>query len=174
MIEPAKLPPQEYLAECLFYEAATGKLYWKVRPEHHFKHSGTRTYWNRRYAGTAAFNTSAEWGYLRGHLDKQPYLAHRVVWKLVRGTEPPPLVDHKDQDPINNRDENLREATTPQNCINSAKRSNVRYVEKLRKWRARTTYQGKRVHIGYFATEREAVAAQTAKSREFHGEFAPR
>lgn len=174
MIDPITLPPQAYLKECLRYEAATGKLFWKARPVEHFKHAGTCRYWNRRYAGTPAFNIPTEWGYLRGNLDKRAYLAHRVVWKLVRGTEPPPLVDHEDQTPTNNRDENLREATTPQNCINSAKRSKVSFDKGQGKWRARTTIDGKRIHIGWFVTEEAALQAQIVHSRAVHGEFAPR
>lgn len=169
----ATLPPQKFLKEALRYDAATGKLYWRKRPLHHFSTEGQQRRWNRRYPGKEAFATADPvWGYLRGRIGKQSFLAHRVVWKMVRDTEPPPIVDHRDRNPKNNRDKNLREATNTQNCLNG-KRSGVSFDSGHQKWRARVTVGGKRVCLGRYGTEREALEARRARAVVEYGEFAP-
>lgn len=171
-MKPTTLPPQKYLREALRYERSTGRLFWRTRPRSHFKKAGTRAYWNRRYAGTEAFAAvMPTWGHLRGRLDKQSFLAHRVVWKLVRGTEPPPIIDHKDRNPKNNRNKNLRAATNAQNCANG-KRQGIYFDKAHDRWRAHVSVNGKKKQIGEFSTREEAFAARVAKAREIYGEFA--
>jgi hypothetical protein len=119
-----------------------------------------------------AFTDVTYWGHRRGHVAKHSFLAHRVIWKIMTGREPPPVVDHKDRDGQNNRWENLREATTSQNCINTT-RAGVN-PRRNGKWRARATLvDGKRIHLGDFNSREEAVQARAEKHRELHGEFAP-
>lgn len=171
IVKPILLPSQEYLAECLRYDPSSGKLFWKERPLSHFKHPGTGRYWNRRHAGTEAFATPAEWGYLRGNLNKRAYLAHRIVWKLVRGTEPPDIVDHRDGIPTNNRDENLREATNAQNCSNG-KRKGYYFDAGKGYWVAHVSIGGKKTAVAYCKTEQDAAAARKEAAEKHYGEFA--
>ncbi|MDY7116588.1 HNH endonuclease signature motif containing protein [Halomonas sp. SSL-5] len=44
--------------------------------------------------------------------------AHRVIWKLVTGQEPPDQIDHFDGNGLNNRWENLRDGTNAVNAKN--------------------------------------------------------
>ena len=42
----------DYVEECFLIEGEN--LYWKARPQHHFKCYGEQRRWNRRYAGKLA------------------------------------------------------------------------------------------------------------------------
>lgn len=171
MIDPVKIPEQKFLRECLRYDRSTGKLFWRKRPAHHFVHVREYRRWNTRYAGLEAFVHVTKWGHRRGRLDGVSYLAHRIIWKLVTGKEPPDVIDHRDRDGQNNRWRNLRKATTPQNCINGS-RQGV-HVQRGR-WRARVTGKaGERIHVGYFSSKEEALIARRNKNAELHGKFAP-
>ena len=170
-MKPRKLPSLEYLRECFLYDEHSGKLFWKNRPRKHFASIREWKRWNTRYAGGEAFPETTKHGHKRGRLDGKTLLAHRVVWKVVVGSEPPDVIDHKDRDEANNRWQNLRETTHAQNAVN---RGVSGVHSQCGRWRARATLPGgKRVHIGYFGTREEAMAARKAKNLELHGEFSP-
>ena len=103
-------------------------------------------------------------------------LMHREVLGAAYGV----LVDHRDHDGLNNRRDNLREATRTQNAQNSASRSsNTSGVQGVcfhighQRWRARITVHGERIHLGHFAAFEEAVRVRRAAELEYFGEFAP-
>lgn len=82
------------------------------------------------------------------------------------------IVDHINNDGLDNRRENLRAATKAQNAMNHAKRKgNYRGVfwnAQNKNWRARI---GNR-EVGSFATEEEAARAWNEKAKSVFGEFA--
>ena len=88
------------------------------------------------------------------------------------------IVDHKDRDTLNNRADNLREATHAGNAVNktpSKKRAGyvgVSYYPKTDRWTASVGHKMKRIHVGYFSTAREAALARDAAALALHGEFA--
>jgi hypothetical protein len=90
-------------------------------------------------------------------------------------------VDHKNGDGLDNRRENLREATAAQNARNAKKRpsaaSKFKGVNRDtsrtdRIWRARIRVDCKLIHLGRFSTEEEAARAYDEAARRLHGEFA--
>ena len=86
------------------------------------------------------------------------------------------FTDHINGNSLDNRLINLRYATPSQNAFNkpSQEGSTSRYkgVSKAgKKWRAQLQFNKKKIQIGYFPTELEALDAYEAKAKELFGEF---
>lgn len=73
--------------------------------------------WNAKFAGKEAFTAVSNVGYRIGLIDGVPYVAARVVWKLVHGYDPVE-VDHINRAKDDNRLCNLREVNRSMNCLN--------------------------------------------------------
>jgi hypothetical protein len=99
-------------------------------------------------------------------VDGRLYLVHRLVWLFHNG-ELPPVIDHIDCDPSNNRIENLRPLDRSRNGLNRKhpkKNSKTQvlgvYYDKSRdKYGAEIRIDGIKRHLGRFATAQEAHAA---------------
>jgi hypothetical protein len=111
-------------------------------------------------------------------INNKAYLIHRLIFLYHHGYLPK-VVDHKDRNPLNNRIENLRAATTAENVRN--RKSNVSARSKYlgvglhkhsNRWRAQITLDYKVTHIGYYGTEIEAALAYNKAARLHHKEFA--
>lgn len=186
-IATISLPSQEYLNEVLRYDPCTGLLFWRARSPIHFSdglHSAARkaSQFNAMYAGKEAFTYCCA-GYRVGTLDGKRLKAHRVIWKMVTGEEPPEI-DHKDQDRANNRLKNLRASDRSSNQRNAQlRRSNtsgcmgVQWCQQRRKWKAFIRNHGRRVYLGAFSEKEAAIAARRSAERtlgygENHGRAA--
>lgn len=170
------MPSQSYLAECLSYDPHSGLLRWRVRPVSHFKTMREWKRWNKRFPGLVA-GTPQNDGYRSLSICGIPFKAHRVIWKLVEGNDPP-MIDHKDGDGTNNRFDNLRLCTGSQNAFNSRRlprnTSGVKGVSKHKRgWTARAMVNGHRYHLGYFETKEAAATAYAAALPRLQGDFAP-
>jgi hypothetical protein len=102
-------------------------------------------------------------GYLRAKINGKNVRLHRLI--LLTDLQ----VDHKDQNKLNNRRDNLRPATGQQNKCNIAAKG---VYQVGNKWRATITRYGKCIHLGYFDTHDLAMIARNAKTIELDGEFA--
>jgi hypothetical protein len=107
------------------------------------------------------------------------YRASNLAWLYITGEWPTAGIDHKDQDPTNDRWENLRLADQSQNNANAHLRSDntsglrgVNWRPDKKKWRAYVNLHGKQFFCGYFDTREEAKLARDAKASILHGEFA--
>lgn len=169
------LPSAEYLHACFSYNRKSGELRWLERPRDHFVSNRGWRIFNAKNAGRVA-GTLHGAGYRSLAIKPKFYLAHRIIWKLVTGREPPDQIDHKDTNRLNNAWQNLRPATQPeQNWNASIHRDNTsgfRGVFKARRrWVARIMTNGVSRHLGVFATPEEASAAYRAAARKLHQEF---
>ena len=171
---------QEYWNECFTYDAETGSLIWKERPLHHFKGHAYMTHWNGRHFGKIAGTYNEKWGnYIRVSVLGKDRGIHRIIWEMHNGLIPPKMtVDHINGNSTDNRIENLRLATHPQNTRNSkiSKRNTSGYkgVSQCRvsgQWKAYITLNLKRTHLGYFSSVEEAYEAYCEASKRLHGEF---
>jgi hypothetical protein len=107
--------------------------------------------------------------------DGTPLSMHRLITNAPKGL----LVDHIDHSGLNNRKSNLRLCTNSQNQQNKrpTRGSTSRYkgVDRWnfhKKFRARITHNGKRIHLGYFDSEIDAAKAYDKKAKELFGKFA--
>lgn len=114
----------EYVREALSYDPDTGILTWKKRPLHHFEHRAAQRTWNTRYSGTEAGSERGtkrlnQERYLGVRVCGVTYMAHRIIWLLLKGSFPASQIDHINNRRQDNRLVNLREATPSQNQHNS-------------------------------------------------------
>lgn len=160
------LPSQERLLELLDYDPADGLLFWKPRNSTAMR--------NNSFAGREAFTAVAN-GYRTGSVDGVTYRAHRIIWKIVYGSDPEDI-DHINGDRQDNRLANLRSVSRSDNMRNAQLRSNnssgvvgVTYNRERRKWVAQIK-DGKQRVIGRFDSFDEAVSARQSAEREagFH------
>jgi hypothetical protein len=121
--------------------------------------------------------TTGKNGYLATSLRGTAYTIHRLVFLYHHGYFPE-QVDHENGNRLDNRIENLREATHQQNCYNkrkvAGKSSKYKGVSRFSngKWLAYIDHKGIRYHLGYYATEEEAAKAYDLKATSFFKEYA--
>ena len=98
-------------------------------------------------------------------------LMHRSIMKAPTGME----VDHINGNRLDNRKENLRICTHAQNCYNYKNKGNstkgVHWEKHANKWRARIRYNGQKIHLGYFKSQKDALDAYNSAAKKYHGEF---
>ena len=142
----------ERLRELFEYDPVSGLLKWRVNRQ-------------RVKAGQEA-GVLMRSGHVRVKIEGRSYMAHRLVWMLWYGVEPPALIDHRDGDPTNNRIANLRPATKAQNGQNRPDATGVSLHQATGKWRAYITHRGKTKHLGVFENLESALCARRAAMRD--------
>ena len=155
------------IKELLNYDPQTGHLTWKVRTS------------RRVQVGKIAGCKSSDGRVLVGICGKL-YKAHRVAWAIMTGVWPTNQIDHKNQDPSDNRWDNLREATKAQNmrnithiASNTSGIKGVGWSKASQKWRAYIAVDKTYYHLGVFEDIEDAKRARREAERRFYGEFAP-
>lgn len=172
-----KLPTVEYLHECFKY--VDGVIYWKFRPRSHFNSDKAWRIANTTHAGKIAGHYHTRNFYLEVRLGGTLYRGHRIIWKLLKGIEPDGIIDHIDTNPMNNKIENLRIATSRENARNSKKRAQVKNSTSEYKgvhfdgksWFSVVTVNDSSVVIKC-DSEVEAALDYDKRAKELFGEFA--
>jgi hypothetical protein len=154
-MRPKPLPPVNVLREWLLYDPETGEIVWaKDRP--YCKNKGKKA---------TSFTGGRQ--YLQVKFEGKSYLAHRIAYALYHGVDPYPYdVDHKERDKLDLRITNLRMATSAENNYNVLRKDNtsgysgVTWKERLQKWEAFISVEGKKIYLGVFDTLEEAIEAR--------------
>ena len=143
----------EYLKEIFDYH--NGNLIWRVDK-------------GRSKKGSIAGSKDSK-GYLQIKLNQKPYRLHRLVW-LWHGKQLPEQLDHIDRNPLNNKIENLREATASQNQWNTSKcDGGVSFHKASNKWRARIKIHNKEIYLGVYSNYQEAKQVRDEAARRRWG-----
>ena len=172
----------EIARELLTYNPDTGKLFWKERPLKYFKNPNYTKSWNIKYAGkealtAIAFRKSGQIARLEGRVLNKSYYTHRIAWLMYYGEWPKNQIDHINQDPIDNRIENLRDVTNAENSKNKTlqKNNTTGYVgvyfykhKRYKKYRARIRINTILKHLGYYDTAEEAAAVRSVASINYN------
>ena len=115
-------------------------------------------------------------GYNRIKIGARKVYAHRLVWFWHTGEFPRAHIDHIDGNRLNNRIENLREASRAINAQNQRGRHSnntsgfpgVHYVASRGNFMAKISVGGKRIHLGVFQTAEEGAADYVEAKRRLH------
>jgi hypothetical protein len=115
-------------------------------------------------------------GRIEARFKGKSYLCHRIAWAIGHNTlDVPPILDHINGNPSDNRLCNLRAATSQQNMFNTKSRrkglKGASFRKRSNKWISQIRFCGKQKHLGYFDTEIEAHEAYCRAAQKFHGEF---
>jgi len=147
-----------------------GKFVWKNVSKHHKRLNGQE-------AGCpcATHNKKLYWTI---KINNTRYKRGRLMFLYVYGKFPNPCIDHINGNSIDDRIENLREATVLENAWNHKNRKRkidlpmgVRNMANG-KFQARISYKGKQLHLGVFETPNEAKVIYETKRKELYGKFA--
>lgn len=168
-----ELPDQNTLKSLLDYDPLSGKLFWKYRDKSYFAREADMLTWNTRFGGKEAFTAQDDKGYYRGSLLSKNYLAHRIIFKYIHGYDPD-QIDHRDQNPSNNSELNLIDAsaiTNSQNSklysTNSSGTTGVTWDKSRNKWLVSITLNYRHKYIGRFENLEDAVSARKAAELQY-------
>ncbi len=104
---------------------------------------------------------------------------HRLVAEnFLENLEDKEIVDHINNNRIDNRVENLRFVTNSENIMNSSQSRNnssgvkgVSFQKNKNKWHAQICVNRVRIHIGLYETIEEAQHARILAARKYQGEY---
>ena len=161
MTKAKPLPSIDRVRELLDYTPLTGEFFWRIT----VNNNGARV-------GDKAGHT-LNGRYWAISINGQKCLAHRLAWLISTGEDPGDLdVDHKDEDKMNNRLDNLRLATRSQNKANQRKPQGYCFCKQTGRWLATIKVAGKMFNLGRFDTKEEARQAYVSAKLHHFGEFA--
>ena len=130
--------------------------------------------WNA-YRGYSSYYSKRKI-YNRKNGSERTVYMHRWIMNAPKGM----VVDHINHNGLDNRKENLRFATNAENSRYARKTKNkfcsdykgIHYIKKVKRWRARITFEGKTRYVGQYRDEISAAKAYDRAAKKYFGEFA--
>jgi len=143
-----------------------------------FRYDGRQLWWRERPSSRVDMGRPAGWidgdGYRVITVNGKRHKAHRLIFLFVHGRWPKYEIDHINHDRDDNRIENLREATRPENARNQSifKTNTSGYIgvswhKRRERWHARIRVNGKLVFLGSFTCKEEAAQARKEAERKY-------
>ncbi len=106
-------------------------------------------------------------GYRQIRLNGKTYIEHRLAWFWYYNEWPNDQIDHINQIKTDNQISNLRVVSTSGNNQNKSSKG-CTYDKYMQKWKAYIGINNKKIHLGYFDTEEEAIAVYKANKKILH------
>lgn len=169
MIKHKVLPSKSELC-CLFsYKKETGSLTWRPGFDKKGRPNTRLVGQEAGYVGTGNYRVVM--------INEQNYAVHRIIWKMINGSDPLEEIDHKNNDRLDNKWSNLREATHSQNNHNvPVKKHSVSGIKGIRcikgRWYATIRKDYKQYHIGVFDDVNSAIMAHADAAKRLYGSSA--
>ena len=164
-------PSLLYLRSRLDVDVISGRVFWIDATRNHENLNG-------KEAGCPRNPNNGKKCYWHIKVDSYPIKRAHIVFLFSTGRWPHPLIDHINGDSLDDRIENLREATHSQNAWNRKSRAvgrdtpmGVRKMPSGR-FQARISCHKKHIVIGVFETCELAEMAYQCKRKELFNEFA--
>jgi hypothetical protein len=157
---------KQWLKDNLRYDEETGNLFWK--------HPRQRVCIDKP-AGYNRPDGYVQVGTTLSNKDRKVvlYLAHKVIWFLQYG-EQPEFLDHIDNNPANNKIENLRVATSQGNMLNRKPWGNITYkgvYPSGKRYKSVIKEGDSLLYLGTFDTQEGAARAFDKKVEEHKRRF---
>lgn len=121
------------------------------------------------YSRESAVESKHQHGYFIAVVNGKRYRVHHLIFLYMTGSMPDKDVDHINGDRIDNRWCNLRLVDRVDNQRNQGVRTDnltgrtgVYWYPPLNKYQAQITVNGKRIHLGYFEQQDDAITARQA------------
>jgi hypothetical protein len=129
---------------------------------------------SRAKEGTIAGTDNGK-GYIKFWVDNKFYYGHRLAWLYVYGDLPSKGIDHIDNNPSNNKINNLRLANQSENMqnvnkfkTNTSGYKGVYWNKNYSKWTAQIWVNSKRKFLGNFENIKDAYLAYCDAAKIFH------
>ncbi len=106
-------------------------------------------------------------GYVKIQVCGERHYAHRLAWLYMNGEWPSGQIDHINGNRSDNKFENLRLATQPQNMINQPAKG-IR-LHSCGRWTAQIGVNYKQIYLGLFDTKELAHAAYLNAVKQYFG-----
>lgn len=161
------------LLRALSYDPESGIFRWKIKRN---SYGGGVRPGDR--AGAVRCNKESSWREIG--INGVRYKEHRLAWLYSNEAWPSEEIDHINRNPLDNRLDNLREATRSQNQANALRPQRCRpksgykgvYRGKSGRWFSHVSVDGILIRLGRFDSPAEAHETYKAKIRELRGDFA--
>ena len=129
-------------------------------------------------AGQVAVHLNEKIGYYRLTLFKKVYMVHRIIFMYHKGYMPE-IIDHSDNNRLNNRIENLRQASRSTNMLNSKLHKtnssgvkNVHWNKTDKRWIVMVRKNKERTYLGSYEDLELADLVATEARNLYNGQFA--
>jgi len=146
------------------FEYKDGNLFWKINSSQNVKSSDL----------AGGKDSKGRW---RICFERKSHQAHRLIFLWCKGFLPL-VIDHIDNNPLNNKIENLRPANTSKNGFNRKMSANntsgfkgVTWNKTQKKWQTYIKANNKTYYFGYFKHKEIAGAVVLLARYKLHGEF---
>ena len=116
-------------------------------------------------------------GYIRARVNNKAYLVHRLIWKLIYGSEPSSEIDHINGVRHDNRLDNLRLSSKKDNMSNITKpyksKTGIKGITKIKNNIFKVLYyvDGKMTYFGTYKNLKEATDASRKACKELGRNF---